>query len=78
MGDEDGDNQETQTVHLSKVQEELTDTKLESTDTPNDTSKSVRVDPPQPAAKQSTAASKIGNSQDAAANLLKNFFKGGR
>jgi len=73
MGDEDGNDQETQTVDLSRVQEELTEPEQEETNTVAETQK-TDVSPSQ--TKQ--LAPKSMNSQDAAANLLKNFFKGGR
>ncbi|MDR1957460.1 MAG: FHA domain-containing protein [Planctomycetaceae bacterium] len=79
MGADDDNDQETQTVNLSKIQEEMEETKQELTDSSSNTVKS-RIDE---AAKNIEAEKKESvkpamNSQNAAANLLKNFFKGGR
>ena len=71
MGDDDNNDQETQTVDLSKIQEEMEDTKQPAVSSNSDTSTHT-------ADQAKKTNPKDMNSQDAAANLLKNFFKGGR
>ncbi|MDR1383213.1 MAG: FHA domain-containing protein [Planctomycetaceae bacterium] len=72
MGDDD-EIQETETIELSSVSDEMQELYGGLTETPSET----RVDAPE---KNTTPAphAQVADSRDAAASLLKNFFKGGR
>ncbi|MDR1492603.1 MAG: FHA domain-containing protein [Planctomycetaceae bacterium] len=74
MGDGD-EIQETETIELSSVSDEIQELYGGLTETPLETE--TRVDAPE---KTATPAPHVqtADSRDAAANLLKNFFKGGR
>ncbi|MCL2347685.1 MAG: FHA domain-containing protein [Planctomycetaceae bacterium] len=77
MGDDEGEAPETQTIELSNVSDDLKDLYTSSSEKTPDEETQQRVDT-QSMPKASASSQKIGDSRDAAANLLKNFFKGGR
>ncbi len=74
---EDDEVQETETVELNNVSDELKELYGKATE-PEAAPQSQEIPTEKPAPAPLPPASNTGDSRDAAANLLKNFFKGGR
>ena len=77
MGDDEGEAPETQTIEISNVSDDLKELYNSTSGKTPEEETQQRVDAPS-TSKSPTPTQKIGDSRDAAANLLKNFFKGGR